>query len=906
VAALSRRTFLQSTAAGGLALAWTAGGVWARPAAAAEGPVRVYQVVVDGLRPDEVDRMPTLAQLAAEGTYYPQARAHMVAETTTNHLSMLTGMYPDRHGMPGNSVPRLAPRVSDDRRYVKADSILTIARRQAPELRTATIGSKTYVAELAKHDRTGDGDQDASRTNTPVTAVPVVDAAFDEETGTEAWLISRELDPDLLFLNLGMVDRAGHVDETGGVIERFPALRQAALQSADLQLRRLVDELQSSGRWERTVFMVTADHSMDWSRRDHALNLAPAFEADELLAGEVVAADNGGACLYALRCPEDPRAPERLARMRELALATEGVDEALYLRANPRDGGEAHWIGRVHPTWRLGELGGDLLVTVAPGWRIGHSTSTPAMFANPIPGNHGHPVTLPIPFVIAGGYAGIVRQVVEAPVEVADDAEHPALARNIDLAPTAAWLLGLQPPPGGFDGRVLSEAFRTRPSPRVEVRNVASVPTFTRLVDDEPLAASAELSRQTAPAGSEEVVLVAADAPVAGLVAAPLAVARRAPLLLSAADRLAEVTAAELDRLDPSSVTVVGTEIVDEVLEAIRGRGVAHVHRLAGEDPAGTAAAVARELGIDGDDRRVVLLGAGGGALPAGFPAAVLAGANHPADPAAAGRPDSDTGLFGPRPVLLTDRDRLPAATLEVLEDLEVHRVTVAASAEEVRPPVLAALRDRVTFVERLGGDDAPDGPWRAAVDALDRAVAEGAFVDDLYLVGTDAVGTSAAVLAAVRGGSVVPLPARRSIPAPVRDLLHDRADEFVRVLVAAGPAVLPQRRVDEVAELLLARRTRPAPNEPEPNEPGRGSRPAPPAGAPASSAPPTSGATVLGATDSRSRDGGTTTARADLADPVLPATGTGVTGPLGVAALLGALALRRRRPEAPPGPRTS
>jgi ectonucleotide pyrophosphatase/phosphodiesterase family member 5 len=885
VAALSRRTFLQGTAAGGLALAWTAGGVWARPAAAADGPVRVYQVVVDGLRPDEVGRMPTLARLAAEGTYYPQARAHMVAETTTNHLSMLTGLYPDRHGMPGNSVPRLAPRVSDDRRYVKADSILTIARRQAPELRTATIGSKTYVAELAKHDRTGDGEQDASRTNTPVTAVPVVDAALDEETGTEAWLISRELDPDLLFLNLGMVDRAGHVDETGGVAERFPVLRQAALQSADLQLRRLVDELQRSDRWERTVFLVTADHSMDWSLRDHALNLAPVFEADDLLAGEVVAADNGGACLYALRCPEDLRAPERLARMRELALATEGVDEALYLRPNPRDGGETHWLGRVHPTWRLGELGGDLLVTVAPGWRIGHSTSMPAVFANPIPGNHGHPVTLPIPFVVAGGYAGIVQQVVEAPAEVAADAEHPALARNIDLAPTAAWLLGLQPPPGGFDGRVLAEAFRTRPSPRVEARNVASVPTIARLVDDEPLAASAELARQTAPAGSDEVVLVAADAPVAGLVAAPLAVARRAPLLLTDPSLLAEVTALELDRLDPSVVTVVGTEVADAVLDALRARG-SEVRRLAADDVTSTAAAVARELGVDADDRRVVLLGPGG-APPAGFPATVLAGANHPADPAEAGHADAEGGLFGPRPVLLTDRDRVPAATLEVLEELDVHRVTVAASAEEVRPAVLAVLRDRVPLVERLGGDDDAGGRWHTAVETIDRAIAEGAFVDDLYLVGTDAVGASAAVLAAIRGGSVVPVPARRSIPAPIRDLLHDRADEFVRVLVAAGPSAISQRQVDELAELLLARRTRHAPDEPEPAR----TRPRPAQAATAVLGTPADDDRSVVPDEDRSA---TVPARRD-AGPMLPATGAGLAAPLGAAAMLAAAALRRR-----------
>jgi ectonucleotide pyrophosphatase/phosphodiesterase family member 5 len=882
VAAISRRSFLQGSAvAGGVALSWTAGGVWARPAAAAGGHVRVYQVVVDGLRADEVERMPTLARLAGEGTYYPEARAHMVAETTTNHLSMLTGMLPDRHGMPGNSVPRLGRRISDDRRYVKADSILTIARRQAPDLRTATIGSKTYVAELAKHDRTGDGEQDATRTNTPVTAVPVVDAAFDEETGTEAWMVSRDLDPDLLFLNLGMTDRAGHVDETGGVIERFPALRSVALQSADLQLRRLVDELESSGRWAQTVFMVTADHSMDWSLRQRAINLAPVFESDELLAGELVAADNGGACLYALRCPEDPLAPRRLARARELALATEGVEEALYSRPNPEDGGEAHWVGRVHPTWKLGELGGDLLVTVEPGWRIGHSSSMPAMLANPIPGNHGHPVTLPIPLVVAGGYPGIVQQVVEAPGDLGVADEHPSQAQNIDLAPTAAWLLGLQPPPGGFDGRVLAEAFRTRPSPRVTVDNVASVPTVTRLVGDDELAASVELSRLTAPAGSEEVVVVAAGAVLDAVVAAPFAVSRRAPLLLTDPATLVEVTGDELERLEPERVVVVGTAVTDSVVDAIHARTGADVERLAGEGAAGTAAAVALELGVDGADRRVVVLGADDHSPVAGPPTAVLAAANHPAVPADAGRPTDGDALFGPRPILLASRGGVPAATSEALEALEVRRVTVVAGVDALGPSVLDGLRQRVPLVERLGGEHAPGG-WRSATRAADRALLEGALDDDLYLVGSDALGASAAVLAAIRGGTVIPLGRSGATPPPVRTFLDDRADEFVRVLVAAGPATVSDRAVAEVEALLLARRTRQPADEPDPGAPEPAASDAEGEVAPADGA--------VGALPSPDRDHG----------PVLPVTGGSLAATLGSAALLGALALRRRGDTSP------
>ncbi|MTV23936.1 hypothetical protein FTX61_00640 [Nitriliruptoraceae bacterium ZYF776] len=874
---VSRRTFLRGTVAVGAMAATT--GVWARPASAEAGPVRVYVIVVDGLRPDEVTRMPMLAQLAREGTYYPASRALMVAETTTNHLSMLTGTRPDRHGMPGNSVPRLSQRVSDDRRYVKGDSLLTLAARQAPELRTATIGSKTYVAELAKHDRTGDGDQDVTRSNTPLTALPVIDAALDEETGTEARLISQQLDPDFLFLNLGMVDRVGHVDITGGVISQLPVLRQVALQQADLQLRLLVDELKRSGRWDSTVFMVTADHSMDWSRLDRGLNLAPAFEADPLLAGEVVAADNGGACLYALRAPDDPLADARLARMRELALAVEGVEEALYLRPNPADGGEQHGVGSVHPTWKLGELGGELIVTCAPGFRIGHSTSLPDQFANPIPGNHGHPTTLPIPIVVAGGWSGIVRQRVDAEGDLDPSTELPTQATNLDLAPTAAWLLGLSPPPGGFDGRVLSEAFTARPSPRVAIQRVVSVPTLERVGSDDPVATAAELARAVVPAGSAEVVLVDADDTIAAAIAAPFAIVRRAPLLLTPADALAPQVAAELDRLEPGRVIVVGRTITDAVLDAVRADGVETVDRLAGDDHAGTAAAVARTLGVDGGDRRVVLLPTDPDLL--GPTAAVVAAANHPAAPSSAGSPTGGAGLFGRRPVLLAGRDALPPATAEVIAELDVRRVTVAAGHGDVGDAVLTALRATVPIVERIGGDGAGGDLAAAAARTASRGTAEGALTDDLYLVVPGAAGASAAVWAGIHGGTVLPLTAA-ALDGATGDWLRERADEFVHVRAVGGPDAIPDALLEQVADLLRDQRTRGTSAAP----PAAGGTDTPPPG------PDPDDGTTDEATDAPRLVGGGPTSPSRP----LPVTGAGLAPALGAAAVLGAWTLRRHR----------
>lgn len=328
-------------------------------AAADEDAVRVYVVVVDGLRPDQVDRMPFLSSLRDEGTSFPESRAQMLAETTPNHVAMLTGVRSDRHGMPGNAVPGLDGRVSDDRRYLKADTLFTLAARQAPELVTAAATSKDYVVETSKADRTGDRREDATATNDPVLSIPLSDAAPDVEVGADALRLSRDLDPDFLFVNLGDVDRVGHLDLSGGLSSALPTgaeplVQQVALQTADLQLRLLVEELRRSSRWERTVLMVTADHSMDWSRPDRAVDLAAAFDDDPLLADEVIVAVNGGACLYALRAPDEPDADERLRRMRAIALATDGVERALYLRANPADGGDAHTVRRRHPDWGLG------------------------------------------------------------------------------------------------------------------------------------------------------------------------------------------------------------------------------------------------------------------------------------------------------------------------------------------------------------------------------------------------------------------------------------------------------------------------------------------------------------------------------------------------------------------------
>lgn len=86
------------------------------------------------------------------------------------------------------------------------------------------------------------------------------------------------------------------------------------------------------------------------------------------------------------------------------------------------------------------------------------------------------------------------------------------------------------------------------------------------------------------------------------LSAAPLAGREGAPVLLSHRDGVPEQTLAQLDRLRPSKVIVVGGEAaVSEAAAAqIAGRSGAELRRVFGQDAAETSVAVSRELGHGG------------------------------------------------------------------------------------------------------------------------------------------------------------------------------------------------------------------------------------------------------------------------------------------------------------------
>lgn len=415
-----RRSFFRVAAAGGAAVLFSTAG----PAAEAQATagLRVYVVVIDGTRPDEINPVltPRLDRLRSQGTWYSNARSLPIMETIPNHVMMMTGVRPDRSGVPANAVFDRTEKVVRDLDRPSDLRFATLLDRLAAKGRTTgSVLSKQYLFGIF-------GTRATTRWE-PFPLLPITEHAPDLATTTALIAMVDAVDPALMFVNLGDTDRVGHADLTGTTLR---AARTAALANTDLQVGRFVDHLKATGRWERSVMIVLADHSMDWSLPQRFISVDQILQARPDLRAAVQIAQNGGADLV-YWVGSESRRRAGLADVRRLVTAHPGVLSV-----------------RTPSELRLGSRAGDLVAYCKPGWRF----TDPTPLSNPIPGNHGHPATEPIPFIIAGGHPAVRRgQVVDYPVH------------TLDVAPTVGSMFGLSAPSGGYDGITLTRAFTTTP-----------------------------------------------------------------------------------------------------------------------------------------------------------------------------------------------------------------------------------------------------------------------------------------------------------------------------------------------------------------------------------------------------------------------------------------------------------
>lgn len=186
--------------------------------------------------------------------------------------------------------------------------------------------------------------------------------------------------------------------------------------------------------------------------------------------------------------------------------------------------------------------------------------------------------------------------------------------------------------------------------------------------------------------GADRVYLTSGLTFADALAAGPAAGTAEAPVLLAARGVLPEPTAAELARLDPDEVVVVGgTGVIGDGVAAAAGEAAdADTRRLAGSQRFETAAEVARDAFEAPVEVAYVATGLDYADALAGVPAAVVDGG----------------------PMVLTARDQLPDSVAAALSELSPQRIVVLGGTSAVSQAVEAELaRFAGSGVERIAGE---------------------------------------------------------------------------------------------------------------------------------------------------------------------------------------------------------
>lgn len=297
----------------------------------------------------------------------------------------------------------------------------------------------------------------------------------------------------------------------------------------------------------------------------------------------------------------------------------------------------------------------------------------------------------------------------------------------------------------------------------------ADHPSWGRLFGASRYDTSAAIARAAYPGTAREVVVATGLDFPDGLVGGALATSRGGPVLLVPPDALPDSIAAELRRLSPTRVLVLGGtgSVSDAVLDAIGGTTNGVVQRVAGADRYDTAAAAA---GLTPPGAGTVVV-ASGEAFPDAMVGATAAGA-------AGG------------PVLLTGRTSLPASARTQLARLAPARILLVGGSAAVSEQVAEELR-RFAPVTRLAGADR----FATAVEVARTTFPQAAGA--LVATGLSFADALAAAPLAVKAGQPVLLAHPRCAPSPTVDLLRSRA--WPPLTLVGGPAAL----ADGVARLV-------------------------------------------------------------------------------------------------------
>ena len=384
-----------------------------RGATAAEPTVIL--ISFDGTRPAAVQDLLSFRRIIAEGAWADRLIPAFPSNTFPNHVTFVTGVSPDRHGIVNNSFDDPVRGHFDydaDPSWLQVEPLWSLAAR-------AGVVSAAYCWV---------GSEGAWQSGLGPRYWKPFDAAIGEMAKVEqilAWLDLPEARerPRLVTSWFHGADGASH---------RFgpdSEIVAGVLAKQDLALAALLDGLAKRGLTDSTTVLVVSDHGMTATR--HTADLAGAL-SDAGVDAKVI----GGGGFAQVEVPGDADHAGRVARVVEIArgLGLEAWQQAqappAYAITNPRFGD----VVVVAP------LGTAIAVQSGIDWLLGIvGLERFAML-----GIHGHRPELPE----MGALFGAIGRGVAA-------GARPGTVRAVDVAPTVLALLGL-PIPSWMEGRPIS------------------------------------------------------------------------------------------------------------------------------------------------------------------------------------------------------------------------------------------------------------------------------------------------------------------------------------------------------------------------------------------------------------------------------------------------------------------
>jgi arylsulfatase A-like enzyme len=385
-------------------------------------------LALDGFDVEYLDDapMPNLQHLLTRGTLTTSTGV-MASITNPSWSSIATGAWPETHQNTAYWFDAAAGVARGQQRDLAVPTIAQAIREQG-----GTVLSSQWF--IVQNYGTAFGDPEGIYTQPGGTCARRVDDAVavlrGEPVSSGGTAVTAPKIPDLIAVYCDTLDALGHA---GGDID--PGIPDA-LRQIDEQIGRLVDAVQDAGIYGRTTFVITGDHGMSTFTRGMDTEMLAAiagagYKAQILTAGQSPAADTdavivigGVGSLHLVgEAASDPAAADRI----EAALLTLPHVRAVYDKDAQR---------AMHMSPKFGEL----VVEPETGWSLGATPAGPR-------GVHGLTENLSVPLVLAG--SGVRPNT------------PPQSPRHVDLAPTMAALLGIQPP-SGSQGRALTEAIRVK------------------------------------------------------------------------------------------------------------------------------------------------------------------------------------------------------------------------------------------------------------------------------------------------------------------------------------------------------------------------------------------------------------------------------------------------------------